>query len=97
MHINKRLKSRSKVQLPVEPLLVQYQDPSSITFVTVSVSFKEVKRSISQAWWAGCDHFCFSWLPSRASLAIKLLAQTCPNSKTVKTKEYVDGLLLIKT
>ena len=30
----------------------------------------------------GCNNFLFSWLPGRASLAIKLLAQTCPNNKT---------------
>ena len=36
IHINKRLKSRPKVQLPVEALLLQYQDPSASSFVTVS-------------------------------------------------------------
>ena len=35
---------------------------------------------------AGCDNFLFSRLPGRASLAIKLLAQTCPNNKTVCVK-----------
>nr|XP_054765332.1 proteasome adapter and scaffold protein ECM29-like [Lytechinus pictus] len=34
VHVNKRLKSRPQVQIPVESLLLQYQDPSSITFVT---------------------------------------------------------------
>ena len=34
----------------------------------------------------GCNNFLFSWLPGRASLAIKLLAQTCPNNKTVCVK-----------
>ncbi|KAF7987486.1 hypothetical protein HCN44_003248 [Aphidius gifuensis] len=33
IHINKRVKSRPKVQLPVEALLLQYQDPSASTFV----------------------------------------------------------------
>ncbi|KAF5273782.1 hypothetical protein FQA39_LY00897 [Lamprigera yunnana] len=33
VHINKRIKSRPVVQLPVEALLVQYQDPSATTFV----------------------------------------------------------------
>ncbi|XP_014217029.1 proteasome-associated protein ECM29 homolog [Copidosoma floridanum] len=33
MHINKRVKSRSQVQLPVEALLLQYQDPAASTFV----------------------------------------------------------------
>ncbi|ESP05333.1 hypothetical protein LOTGIDRAFT_103320 [Lottia gigantea] len=34
VHINKRLKSRSKVQLPVESLLTQFQDPTATPFVT---------------------------------------------------------------
>ncbi|XP_011307486.1 proteasome-associated protein ECM29 homolog [Fopius arisanus] len=33
IHITKRLKSRPKVQLPVEALLLQYQDPAANTFV----------------------------------------------------------------
>ncbi|KAF5283686.1 hypothetical protein FQR65_LT13757 [Abscondita terminalis] len=33
VHINKRIKSRPLVQLPVEALLVQYQDPSATAFV----------------------------------------------------------------
>ncbi|KAK5644780.1 hypothetical protein RI129_006080 [Pyrocoelia pectoralis] len=33
IHINKRIKSRPVVQLPVEALLVQYQDPSATSFV----------------------------------------------------------------
>lgn len=35
MHLNKRIKSRPKIQLPVETLLVQYQDPAAASFVTV--------------------------------------------------------------
>ncbi|GAB6029010.1 hypothetical protein CHUAL_004798 [Chamberlinius hualienensis] len=34
VHINKRIKSRPKVQLPVEALLLQYQDPQATSFVT---------------------------------------------------------------
>ncbi|KAM8983776.1 proteasome adapter and scaffold protein ECM29 isoform 1-T1 [Ara ararauna] len=34
VHLNKRIKSRPKIQLPVETLLVQYQDPSAVSFVT---------------------------------------------------------------
>uniref|UniRef100_A0A3Q3WNZ9 Uncharacterized protein n=1 Tax=Mola mola TaxID=94237 RepID=A0A3Q3WNZ9_MOLML len=34
VHLNKRIKSRPKIQLPVETLLVQYQDPAAATFVT---------------------------------------------------------------
>ncbi|XP_055956267.1 proteasome adapter and scaffold protein ECM29 [Patella vulgata] len=34
VHINKRLKSRNKVQLPVEALLTQFQDPTATPFVT---------------------------------------------------------------
>ncbi|XP_011343237.1 proteasome adapter and scaffold protein ECM29 isoform X2 [Ooceraea biroi] len=33
VHINKRIKSRPQVQLPVEALLLQYQDPSASSFV----------------------------------------------------------------
>ncbi|KAG8312450.1 hypothetical protein J6590_023058 [Homalodisca vitripennis] len=33
-HINKRVKSRPLVQLPVEALLVQYQDPAASVFLT---------------------------------------------------------------
>lgn len=33
IHINKRIKSRPLVQLPVEALLVQYQDPAASSFV----------------------------------------------------------------
>lgn len=39
VHLNKRIKSRPKIQLPVETLLVQYQDPSAVSFVTVSPFF----------------------------------------------------------
>nr|CAH7763652.1 unnamed protein product [Callosobruchus chinensis] len=34
IHVNKRIKSRPQVQLPVEALLTQYQDPSATSFVT---------------------------------------------------------------
>ena len=36
VHVNKRLKSRPKIQLPVKDLLDQYQDPNVQQFVTVS-------------------------------------------------------------
>lgn len=36
IHINKRIKSRSQVQLPVKALLIQYQDPEASSFVIVS-------------------------------------------------------------
>lgn len=39
VHLNKRIKSRPKIQLPVETLLVQYQDPAAASFVTVRRSF----------------------------------------------------------
>lgn len=35
IHINKRIKSRPQVQLPVETLLLQYQDPAASSFVIV--------------------------------------------------------------
>ncbi|KAM9329749.1 proteasome adapter and scaffold protein ECM29 [Gastrophryne carolinensis] len=34
VHLNKRIKSRPKIQLPVETLLVQYHDPAAVSFVT---------------------------------------------------------------
>lgn len=39
VHLNKRIKSRPKIQLPVETLLVQYQDPAAASFVTVRINF----------------------------------------------------------
>ncbi|KAL1116553.1 hypothetical protein AAG570_005025 [Ranatra chinensis] len=33
-HVNKRVKNRSTIQLPVEALLVQYQDPAASAFIT---------------------------------------------------------------
>lgn len=44
VHVNKRIKSRPLVQLPVEALLLQYQDPAASSFVTVIWSgyFEEV-------------------------------------------------------
>lgn len=41
VHVNKRIKSRPLVQLPVEALLLQYQDPAASSFVTV-ILFYEV-------------------------------------------------------
>lgn len=49
IHVNRRIKTRSQVQLPVEALLTQYQDPSATSFVTVSflkVNFKEYVKNI---------------------------------------------------
>uniref|UniRef100_T1J5P2 TOG domain-containing protein n=1 Tax=Strigamia maritima TaxID=126957 RepID=T1J5P2_STRMM len=34
VHINKRIKSRPLIQLPVDALLLQYQDPAATSFVT---------------------------------------------------------------
>jgi len=34
VHVNKRVKDNQNIQLPVEALLLQYQDPSATTFVT---------------------------------------------------------------
>ena len=36
VHVNKRLKSRPAVQLPVETLLLQYQDPAASSFLKVT-------------------------------------------------------------
>ena len=36
VHINKRVKSRPKIQLPLPELLAQYKDPEASPFVTVS-------------------------------------------------------------
>lgn len=48
IHINKRIKSRPQVQLPVEALLLQYQDPAASTFVIVSrlEDFEEFFKTI---------------------------------------------------
>lgn len=35
VHINRRVKSRPQVQLPVEALLLQYQDPTASSFMIV--------------------------------------------------------------
>ncbi|KAL7988627.1 hypothetical protein Chor_007546 [Crotalus horridus] len=42
VHLNKRIKSRPKIQLPVETLLVQYQDPSAVSFVTVALELSQI-------------------------------------------------------
>lgn len=42
VHLNKRIKSRPKIQLPVETLLVQYQDPAAASFVTVRTKRYEI-------------------------------------------------------
>lgn len=34
IHVNKRVKTRPQIQLPVEALLQQYQDPNATSFVT---------------------------------------------------------------
>ena len=47
VHLNKRIKSRPKIQLPVETLLVQYQDPAAASFVTVRFDFFKVFMSAS--------------------------------------------------
>lgn len=36
-HINKRIKSRPLVQVPIEPLLDLYKDPQANSFLIVSV------------------------------------------------------------
>lgn len=42
IHINRRVKDLKHIQLPVDALLTQYQDPSATSFVTVS-SFEYYK------------------------------------------------------
>ncbi|EMP30775.1 Proteasome-associated protein ECM29 like protein [Chelonia mydas] len=51
VHLNKRIKSRPKIQLPVETLLVQYQDPAAVSFVTPHFSVPPAQCS---GWW-GCE------------------------------------------
>ena len=46
---------------------------------------------------SGCDNFLFSWLPGRASLTIKLLAQMCLNNKTVCVKLKSQNMLMVCT
>lgn len=38
-HVNKRLKTRPKVQLPVDALLTQFSDPKASAFMIVSFSY----------------------------------------------------------
>lgn len=49
MHVNKRVKCRNDVQLPVETLLQLYKDPAANSFIIVSIIFAGVggKRKIS--------------------------------------------------
>lgn len=47
VHLNKRIKSRPKIQLPVETLLVQYQDPAAASFVTVRIKFLQFLKGLS--------------------------------------------------
>lgn len=47
IHINKRIKSRPQVQLPVETLLLQYQDPAASSFVIVCYWYRESIKNIS--------------------------------------------------
>ena len=42
VHINKRLKSRNKVQLPVESLITQYLDPTATSVITVGRSLDAI-------------------------------------------------------
>jgi len=35
VHVNKRLKSRTKVQLPVDELIAQFSNPEASSIVTV--------------------------------------------------------------
>lgn len=37
IHVNRRVKDHESIQLPVEALLAQYQDPSATAFVTVII------------------------------------------------------------
>lgn len=47
VHINKRIKTRPLVQLPIEALLLQYQDPTASSFVTVSVYYHFLKKYLN--------------------------------------------------
>lgn len=61
VHLNKRIKSRPKIQLPVETLLVQYQDPAAASFVTVwshtHMSFTTVNTPCDYPWDGSCFWF----------------------------------------
>ena len=40
IHVNRRVKDLKEIQLPVEALLAQYQDPNATSFVTVNSLLK---------------------------------------------------------
>lgn len=40
-HINKRIKSRHSVQVPIEPLLELYKDPQANSFLIVSKCYSD--------------------------------------------------------
>ena len=39
IHINRRVKDHQHIQLPVEALIKQYQEPNASSFVTVSQKY----------------------------------------------------------
>lgn len=64
VHVNKRLKSRATVKLPVETLLLQYQDPAASSFlknftvIYIKMGFPrldQAKQTESQSWQY---HYC---------------------------------------
>ena len=63
VHVNKRLKSRPKVQLPVEALMTQYQDPQATPFVTVIILYTDlciltlIKMISPEYFWMDCNMF----------------------------------------
>lgn len=48
IHVNKRMKCRAEVQLPVQTLLQLYADATSNSFIIVSVLFDYYHYSVSQ-------------------------------------------------
>ena len=77
---------------PINPPFYPFSDLFKPTLSKTWVAHYALVLMIS-----GCDNFLSSWLSSRASLAIKLLAQTCLNKKTVCVKLKSHCMLMVCT
>jgi hypothetical protein len=87
VHINKRIKSRPLVQLPVEALLLQYQDPAASSFVTVSGCVKwRYTRCVQKVPDLSINNiFLYLELTEYCPLQNSLLAQQCTSSTAFST------------
>jgi proteasome component ECM29 len=84
IHINKRVKSQPQVQLPVEALLLQYQDPAASSFVTVCV-FNILKY--------GKQKFYFNFYIFPQNFAIIYIKLGYPRMEMSKQVELIPSVL----